>query len=271
MTHRITMCSQKGGVGKTTVSLNLALAMAERGRKVLLVDLDPQGGIGHALARGDTELVGLADLLMEQISPEEAVLPTRVPNLSLLPRGRLDPVDACEYELAVGARGVLSSSLSRVDGPFDVVVIDTPSGLGLVTRAALAASDFALMPFQAEPLALRSVSQALRVIDRVRLTENPRLELLGILPTMVDRNNDPSHDVMLEMWTGFEGVLDTAIPRADVFSKASAMGLPVGFLPGRISPEARRFEMLAAELDTHMLMLKPEMETTHEQPQRALL
>ncbi len=265
------MCSQKGGVGKTTVSLNLALAMAERGKNVLLVDLDPQGGIGHALARSDTELMGLADLLMEQISESDAVLPTRLRTLSLLPRGRLDPVDACEFELAIGARGVLNSALSRLDGAFDATILDTPSGLGLITRAALATADFALVPFQAEALALRSVSQVFRVIDRVRATENPRIELLGVLPTMVDRNSESSHDVMLEMWTGFEGVLDTAIPRADVFARASALGLPVGFLPGRVSPEARRFEMLAAELDTHMLQLKPELENNNEQPQRALL
>lgn len=269
--RRICIASQKGGVGKTTIALNLAVAMAERGRKTLLADLDPQGGIGLSLARGDTVLPGLADLLMGQATADEALLPTKLPGLTLLPRGRLDAVDACEFEQALFGPGVLKGALERVDAPFDIVLLDTPSGLGLVTRAALGVSDFVLVPFQTETLALRSVSQILRVIEHVREKENPHLQLLGILPTMVEKSRGRSLGVLAEIWSGFSGVLESVVPRVEIFSEASRLGLPVAFLKGPVSPEARRFELLAAELDLVMERLDGS-EGSHEQhPQRDLL
>ena len=93
MARRLAIASQKGGVGKTTVALNLAVALAEKGRRTLLVDLDPQGGVGLSLAKGDAELAGLAELLMNQAEPTQAVMTTQLPGLRLLPRGRLDPTD----------------------------------------------------------------------------------------------------------------------------------------------------------------------------------
>ncbi len=271
MTRRITITSPKGGVGKTTVALNLALAIAERGTPTLLVDVDPQGGIGHSLAQSDAELPGIADALMGACSPAEAIRPTKLRTLSLLPRGRLAPVDAAEFELAVGTSPALDELLRTVEAPFEVVLIDTPSGVGLVSRAALRCSDFALVPFQAEPLALRSLVQALEVIRHVQRAENPKLELLGILPTMVERMKEPSHQVMVEIWSGFEGVLDTTIPRAEVFANASQRGLPVAFLGGAPSPEARRFTGLAAEVTELMNRLRPSEAEHAERAEQALL
>lgn len=271
MAHRIVVASQKGGVGKTTISLHLALALAEHGRPTLLVDLDPQGGIGHSLAKGDTELAGLADRLMEQVQAHEALLPTKQPGLTLLPRGRLDPIDVCEFERVIHEPGVLNGLLSEVESAFDFVILDTPSGLGMVTRGALAAADFALVPVQASSLTLRSISQILRVIDHVRESENPRLNLLGILPTMVERDSEPSQAVMVDLWTGFSGVLDTIIPRADVFARASRSGLPIGFLGGRISPEVRRFDALATEVEALVSSIAPTEDSHVEQEERQLL
>lgn len=271
MTYRIVVASQKGGVGKTTVALHLALALAERGQPTLLVDLDPQGGIGHSLARGDTELVGLADRLMEQARPEEALLPTKQRGLTLLPRGRLDPIDVCEFERVLREPGVLDRLLKEVESAFHFVILDTPSGLGMITRGAFAAADFALIPVQASSLTLRSISQILRVIEHVREEENPRLMLLGILPTMVERDSEPSQSVMVDLWTGFSGVLDTIIPRAEVFARASRSGLPIGFLGGRVSPEVRRFDALAAEVEAVVSSLTPAEESHVEQEERQLL
>jgi chromosome partitioning protein len=271
MTQTIAIGSEKGGVGKTTVALNLAFALAEQGRRVLLADLDPQGGIGHALSRADAELVGLAEVLGGELEPEAAVLPTKQATLSLLPRGRLDPVDAPDFELALHERGVLSRVLERVKERFDYVVLDTPSGTGLVTRAAFACADWVILPFQAEPLCLRSLARALRVIEGVRNGENPRLALLGVLPTMVERDDESAQAVMAEVWNGFDCVFDTTIPRAEVFRRASLRGVPLGYLPGRVSPEARRFGVLAAEVEATIASLSERNEIDVERPQRALL
>lgn len=271
MAKRIVIASQKGGVGKTTVALHLALALAERGRRTLLADLDPQGGVGLSLARADAELVGLADRLMNVVSAEEAVMKTHLPALSLLPRGRLDPVDVCEFEQALYAPGVLDGVLREVEDPFDVVILDTPSGLGMITRGALRAASFVLMPFQASALSLRSISQALRVVEHVKATENPALALLGILPTMAERDDEPSQQILVDIWTGFAGVLDTVIPRSDVFARASREGLPIGYLAGPLSAEARRFETLAAEVEGLMETMSPIEARNADRPQRHLL
>ncbi|KAA0252106.1 MAG: ParA family protein [Acidobacteria bacterium] len=271
MARRIVVASQKGGVGKTTVALNLSVAFAERGRRTLLVDLDPQGGIGHSLARGDTALAGLSDLLMGHATPATALLRTRLPGLTLLPRGRLDPVDACEFETALHSPGLLARTLDGVDAGFEFVVLDTPSGLGLVTRAALGVSRFALVPFQAEELSYRSLSQVLRVLSHVRRHENPALELLGILPTMVEKGSSESLGVLSAAWSGVPGVLETIIPRVPAFAVASRKGLPIGFVGGAVSPEARRFELLAAELELAMDRAASEEATRVEREDRQLL
>jgi chromosome partitioning protein len=256
MGHIISVVSQKGGVGKTTIALNLAVSFAERGRKVLLVDIDPQGGVGLSLARGDTALGGLAEVLVGTTPLEQAVVPTKLEKLSLLPRGRLDPVEVPAYEQALAAHGRLGSLLVTLKPRFDVLLVDTPAGLGSATRAALSAADFALLPVHAEPLGLRSLQQVLRVIEHVRQKDNPKLELLGIVLTMVELKKEGSREVAEALWGGFEGVLETMLPRAEVFLSASHKGLPLAFLAGPVSPEARRFDLLASELETLIARLE---------------
>ncbi|MCA9620993.1 MAG: AAA family ATPase [Myxococcales bacterium] len=270
MTRRITIASQKGGTGKTTVALNLALALAERGQRTLLVDLDPQGAIGHSLRKGDTDLEGMAEVLVGRLTADQAVLGTKERGLSLLPRGCLDPIDAVEFERALIASGRLGEVLSAVESDYDFVLLDTPSGVGMPTRAALAVSHFVLVPVQGEPLALRTINQMLRVVEHVRQKDNPELELLGILPTMVDRQKDPSLNVLVAAWRDLTGVLDTVIPRADVFAAASETGLPLAYLGGRPTPEARRFDLLAGEIQTLIEQFGGADEHAERQ-QRALL
>jgi chromosome partitioning protein len=256
MSRRIAVVSQKGGVGKTTVSLNLAVAAAEMGWSVLLVDLDPQSGIGMSLAKGESELGGLAELLSRTCDATKAVIQTRLPGLRILPRGRLDPVDASEYEQALYGPGVLDAALESIEAEGELVILDSPSGLGQVTRAALRFADFALVPFQTEALSLRSVGQVLRVIDHVRVNENPRLTLLGILPTMVDKQRAGAIDILGELWRGFP-VLDSIIPRGEAYASASDRGLPVAFANGSTSPEAQRFALLCGEVLSRMQRMQP--------------
>jgi chromosome partitioning protein len=271
MAHRIVVASQKGGSGKTTVCLNLAVALAEGGRRTLVVDLDPQGGIGLSLARGETEWAGLAEHLMGQVTLEQALFKTKLPGLSLLPRGRLDPVDVPELAGALSSPGVLDGILEALDGKFEYLLLDTPGGVGTIARAALASGEFALVPVPAEPLGLRSLSQVMRVLEHVQANENPRLKLLGILPTMVELTKKVSLDVMEHLWSGFSAVLDTAIPRAEIFARASQEGLPLSFLGGQPPPEARRFALLATEVEARVRQLSRQEGEGDEQPRRELV
>lgn len=197
-------------------------------------------------------MTGLAEVLEGSLPARQAVLKTRLDGLSLLPRGRLDPADVWEYERLLVETSLLSAALDEASDGFDVMLMDTPPGVGHVTMAALSHSRFALVPVQAESLSLRSVSQILRLMESVREKRNPGLQLLGILPTMLEKEKPASFSVLGEIWHGLDGVLETVIPRADVFGEASRKGLPVAFLGGTVTVEARRFDQLAAEVELLM-------------------
>lgn len=270
MTHVISVVSSKGGSGKTTTVLNLGVALAEMGRKVVVVDLDPQGALGLALDRPDAEWPGLAEHAIERRPLAEVLVETRLAGFSLLPRGRLDPIDTCSFEAFLHSSGKVREVVGALSAGRDFLLLDTPSGLGAITRAALAASDWVLMPLQAEPMALRSVGQALRVVEHVSGEENPRLKLLGILPTMVQLNEEASFNVLRAAWSRLAGVLENAVPRAPIFLKASEAGLPVGFMPGRITPEARRFGLIAIEIEA-LIAEASGAGDVDERPKRELL
>jgi chromosome partitioning protein len=272
MARRVVIASQKGGVGKTTIALNLAVALAERGRRTLLADLDPQGAIGFSLAKGDTELPGLAELLSGVATAAEVVIATRLAGLSLLPRGRLDPTDVDSFETEVARPGALDRAFAACEKACHFVIVDTPSGLGRVATSALACADFALLAFQTESLALRSVGQALKVVEHVQAERNPRLRLAGILPTLVERDRHGSHTVLAEIWSGFPDALETVVPRTEAFARASELGVPVGFLGGDAgAPEARRFDLLADEIEARISRLDGTEKVHEAQPTRQLL
>ncbi len=264
MARRLVIASQKGGVGKTTVALNLAVALAERGRRTLLADLDPQGAIGLSLAKSDAELAGFAELLSGTLPATDAVIQTKLQGLSLLPRGRLDATDVDSFEQEVARPGAVEEAFAACEDGIDIVLVDTPSGLGRVTSAALAAADFALLAFQTESLALRSIGQALKVFEHVQANRNPRLRLVGILPTLVERDRPDTHAVLSEVWNGFPDALETIVPRTEAFAHASSLGVPVAFLTGQAgSPEARRFDLLADEIEARISRVEG-MEKVHE-------
>lgn len=271
MSRRICIASPKGGVGKTTTSLNLAVALAELGHSVLLADLDPQGGVGHSLAKKDGALAGLAEVLLQNAPVSQALIQTKLPGLSLLPRGVLEPVDMLAFEDALARTTKLEAVLAEAERNQPITILDTPSGLGSITRKALSLSDWLLLPFQTESLALRSVTQILKLVEHIRRTDNPKLRLLGILPSMVEKQKSHSLDILETVWTGLPGVLDATIPRHEVFAEASRHGAPLAFLSGPPSPEAVRFKMLATEV-VGIMERGNEKGSGHEnQPSRTLL
>lgn len=271
MANIISIVSSKGGAGKTTVALNLAVALAEGQEQTLLIDLDPLGAVGFSLARSDTEWQGLAEYLMDLATIEDVVLPTKLPQLSLLPRGCLDPLDVGIYEQLLHSAGTLQQVLDAVEDKFRYIIIDTPSGLGQITRAALSVSTHALLPLQAEPLALRTISQTLRVLQHVKENENPKLELLGILANMVQLKQDVSFTIMNTVWSSLSGVLETYMPRSDIFTLANEKGVPVAFLSGKYPSEAIRFESLASEIKSIIQSMGGVAGVADEREQRALV
>src|SRR5262245_48734113 len=155
----IAIASQKGGVGKTTISLNLGLALARAGNRTVILELDAQGSLGLSLGLADRARPGIAEVLTGSESVESVIIRTRDPQLSVIGVGRVDPTTVSGFEEALTRGTAIPTILSTLEAEFDLVVVDCPAGLGKVATRALESATFVLSPLQAEPLALRSVGQ----------------------------------------------------------------------------------------------------------------
>lgn len=228
----LAVANQKGGVGKTTTTINLGTALAAVGEKVLILDLDPQGNAstGLGLPR-HLRKTTVYDVLMEESLLAEAVTPTTLPGLFIAPS---DPdLSGVELELgnATGRSFRLREALARLkeaEAEFSYVLIDCPPSLNLLTVNAMAAADAVLAPLQCEFFALEGLSQLMRTVDLVRANLNPKLELQGLVLTMYDRRNSLSAQVEKDVRDHFgDKVYATVIPRNVRVSEAPSFGKPV--------------------------------------------
>lgn len=246
----IAMCNQKGGVGKTTTTINLAAALAEYGRRVLIVDFDPQGAASVGLGVNPHELEQTVyDLLVDRDADiHRLIRETSVENLDLLP-ANID-LSAAEVQLVseVARETILARVLRPVMDDYDVVLIDCQPSLGLLTVNALTASHGVLIPLECEFFALRGVALLVETIEKVRDRLNPRLEVDGILATMYDPRTLHAREVVARVHEAFgDTLLQTMIGRTVKFPDASVAAEPITtYAPTHAGANAYR--QLAREL-----------------------
>jgi chromosome partitioning protein len=248
--HVISVVNQKGGVGKTTTTVSLGAALAEYGRRVLIVDFDPQGALSVALGLNPNELgLTVYNLLSDpSCNVRDVIRKTEQGNLDLLP-SNID-LAAAELQLVseVGREHALARALEPVLADYDIILIDCQPSLGLLTLNALSASTGVIVPLECEYFALRGVALLTETIEKVKGRLNPDLEIIGVVATMYDPRTLHSREVYARVIQAFgDLVFQTAIHRTVKFPDAAVAGQPIElFAPGSVGAEA--YKALAREV-----------------------
>jgi chromosome partitioning protein len=263
MAKVICIANQKGGVGKTTTSVNLSSSLANLDRKVLVLDLDPQGNAssGFGLKRSECQDVNIYHVLIGERNIEEAIYKTKLKNLFVAPAtpdlvgAEIELVDAPQREFR------LKQIISKISSQYDYIILDCPPSLGLLTVNALASADSFLVPLQCEYYALEGLSQLLNTAGIIKKNLNPNLHIEGIVLTMFDTRNNLSHQVVAEIKNHFgDKVFSAIIPRNVRLSEAPSHGLSIIEYDAK-SIGAVKYLELAKELDERVMKTSEQKQT----------
>ena len=249
MAITISVTNQKGGVGKTTTAVNLAYYLAKSNKRTLLIDFDPQGNAtsGMGIDKQDLRLT-MADVVMGHATLNQIIMKTAYKNLTIAPTTSYLADTEVQLGQAEKRFSRLKSAIDEVDGDFDIIVIDNPPSLSLLTVNGLVAARYVLLPVQAEFNALEGLGQLLETMKLVRKAMNPTLDLLGVLTTMMDSRTTLGGQVHEEIKKHFPGkVFETIIPRNIRLAEAPSHGLPIGAYD-RFSKGARAYKSFAKEV-----------------------
>ncbi len=254
MAKVITITNQKGGVGKTTTSVNLAFYLAKAGKKTLLIDFDPQGNASSGLGIKENDPnKTMAGVMVGDVEMKDIVvqpLKKKCKNLYVAPT----TVDLTDAEVNMHALEitekfyVLKNAIASVAKEYDFVIIDSQPSLSLLTLNGMAAANYLLLPVQTEFYALQGVAELLKTVNEVKRAINPRLKLLGVLATMYDKRTSLSSDVIADIKKYFKDkVFETSIPRNVRLAEAPSHGVPIGQYD-RFSKGAKAYKALAEEV-----------------------
>jgi len=256
MGKTIAICNQKGGVGKTTTAINLATYLALSGKKILLIDVDPQGNASSGLGIDKHKIEkSVYDLIIDEVDPRPIILKTQVENLNIIPSNL--GLTGAEVELVgiMGREYRLKKAIASLLDEFSFIIIDCPPSLGLLTINALSAADSVLIPIQCEYYALEGLSQLNHTVNLVKENLNQNLVVEGVLLTMADYRTNLTNEVINEARNFFKDkVYDTVIPRNIRLTESPGFGKPIAFYD-KNSIGAQKYQ----EFTDEMLGIKKEI------------